>query len=72
MLSNDKNIVMIENEINGKKKEYKQYLKGKKLFLLEILKNGRDSRTEGLSWIIRSLWNCGEKVFDSYLPDFLD
>ena len=48
MHQNDQNILQIESEINIKKKQYKQYLKGKKLFLMEILKNGRDARNEGL------------------------
>ncbi|KAL4447117.1 hypothetical protein ABPG74_013969 [Tetrahymena malaccensis] len=72
MKDNDKQIILIEDNINQKKKELKSLQKGKKLFLLELLKNGKDARGEGLSWIIRSIWNSQEKVFDSYLPDFLD
>ena len=62
---NDRNILETEKEINKKKKEYKNYLKGKKIFLLENLKIGKDCRSEGITWIIRSLWNFGEKIFDS-------
>ena len=29
-------------------------------------------RKEGLTWIIKSIWNLGEKVLASYLPSFLD
>ena len=29
-------------------------------------------RDEGISWGIREIIKMGEKVFDVYLPDFLD
>jgi hypothetical protein len=63
--TNDKNIGETEKEINKKKKEFKSFIKGKKIFLFENLKIGKDCRSEGITWIIRSLWNSGEKVFDS-------
>jgi len=38
----------------------------------KVLLEGRDSRTEGLSWIIKAIWSLGCKVIMSYLPGFLD
>lgn len=29
-------------------------------------------RNEGVSWIIRILWNFGENIQEKELPDFLD
>ena len=37
-----------------------------------LLKDGRDTRNEGLSWIIKEIFALGKKVILSYLPDFLD
>ncbi|EAR84118.2 hypothetical protein TTHERM_00723030 (macronuclear) [Tetrahymena thermophila SB210] len=69
---NSEIIQSIEDQINQKRKDFKQLTKAKRTFLYEILKYGKDSRNEGLSWIIRAIQNLGEKVFDTHLPDFLD
>lgn len=37
-----------------------------------LLKDGKDTRSEGLSWIIKEIFSLGKKVILSYLPDFLD
>ena len=37
-----------------------------------LLKEGIDTRSEGLSWIIKEIYHLGKKVIISYLPDFLD
>lgn len=37
-----------------------------------ILVEGIDTRKEGLSWIIRAIWNLGEDVNMRYIPNFLD
>ena len=39
---------------------------------LKILKEGKDTRTEGLAWIIREIYNLGKEIIMSYLPDFID
>ena len=33
---------------------------------------GNDSRSEGLTWIIKAIWSLGSNVIMSYLPQFLD
>ena len=39
---------------------------------LIILKEGKDTRNEGLSWIIREIFNLDKKVIISFFPKFLD
>ena len=39
---------------------------------LNILKEGKDTRSEGLSWIIREIFNLDKKVIISFFPKFLD
>ena len=37
-----------------------------------LLSEGKDTRKEGLSWIILAIWNLKSNVLLSYLPKFLD
>jgi hypothetical protein len=37
-----------------------------------LLNEGKDTRTEGLVWIIKAIWNLGCEVIISYFPTFLD
>ena len=64
---NQKNI-QIENLKNTKNilidKLYYHYLK--------LLKDGKDTRNEGLSWIIKEIYLLGKTVIMSYLPKYLD
>ena len=39
---------------------------------LNILKEGKDTRNEGLSWIIREIFSLDKKVMVSFFPKFLD
>lgn len=39
---------------------------------LNILKEGTDTRSEGLSWIIREIFALNKNVLMSFLPNFLD
>ena len=45
-------------------KLYKHYL--------NLLKDGKDTRNEGLCWIIREIFSLDKKVMLSYMPGFLD
>ncbi len=42
------------------------------LYFLEILKEGKDTRNEGLSWIIKEIFQLNKKVLISYIPQYLD
>ena len=63
-----------ENKISIKKLKYEY--KSSKNELLEhyhrILFEGIDSRKEGLSWVIQAIWDLGEEVNMSFMPNFLD
>ena len=37
-----------------------------------LLYSGRDTRNEGLIWIIKSMWNLGKNVPMQFIPTFLD
>ena len=39
---------------------------------LKLLKEGKDTRNEGLSWIIKEIYLLGRTVIMSYLPNYLD
>ena len=39
---------------------------------LNILHEGKDSRSEGLCWIIREIFSLEKRVLMSYMPEFLD
>ena len=39
---------------------------------LNILKTGKDTRNEGLSWVIKEIFLLGKKVLTSYFPEYLD
>ena len=38
----------------------------------KILIEGTDTRTEGLIWIIKAIWNLGNNVIMYYIPSYLD
>lgn len=39
---------------------------------LGLLKDGKDTRSQGLQWIVLALWNLGETVTIDHFPSFLD
>ena len=77
---NDKNIKIQKidelNKVNdnlkiiheNKKKEIEELY----MHYLNILKEGKDTRNEGLSWIIREIFHLDKKVIISFFPKFLD
>ena len=72
-----KNKILTEiKEINEKieKIREKKNIKEDELYAhyLRILKEGTDTRSEGLSWIIKEIYILGKEIMISYLPDFLD
>ena len=42
------------------------------IYYLSILKDGVDTRNEGLSWVIAEILKLGKKVLISYIPKYLD
>jgi len=37
-----------------------------------LLTNGKDTRKEGLVWIIKAIWNLGYNAIISFMPNYLD
>ena len=61
----EKNLTDLKEELTEIKDELiKHYHK--------LLSEGKDTRNEGLSWIIRAIWKLKTNVIMSYLPKFLD
>lgn len=62
-LEEEKKKINIDNE-ELKDSLYKHYL--------GLLREGDDTRSEGLSWIIKEIFSLNKNVLISYLPKFLD
>ncbi len=69
----------LSKKLNDKNKEIK--LVGTKLKEIKnklmlhyhtLLREGLDTRQEGLVWLIKAIWNLNEDVIMSYLPNYLD
>ena len=71
-----KNLADTNKEIKNSINELKSKLGGIKNKLLghyhNLLKEGRDTRNEGLVWLIKAIWNLDENVMLSNCPNFLD
>ena len=65
-----------KNDINNTTKELKKNIKENKINLIKLyhlsLYEGLDFRYEGLSNIIRSIWNLGVEVDVAFMPKYLD
>ncbi|CAD8102058.1 unnamed protein product [Paramecium sonneborni] len=72
MKLNSVQIEKLEQENSKLNKNNKALHKSIQGFLLELLKIGLDCRSQGLSWIIKAIWDSGEKISDSNFPPFLD
>ena len=61
-------------EYQKEKLRIKKYSLTQELYkhYLEILKIGKDTRNEGLSWVIKEIFLLKKKVLLTYLPEFLD
>ena len=63
------NLEKEKNELNEKKENLIDHLY---VFYLNLLKEGKDTRNEGLSWIIKEIFLLKRKVLFSYIPKYLD
>ena len=61
-----------ETELHDLKKELTKIKDKLILHYHKLLFEAKDTRSEGLSWIIRALWKLKTNVLLSYLPKFLD
>lgn len=70
-----KNGRLIENldiECAKSRKELKFFKDALLEHYKNLLKEGKDTRTAGLRWIVKVIWDLGEKVLISDFPSFLD
>lgn len=61
-----------EETLNGYKSKYKTIKNELIIHYHNLLREGKDTRNEGISWIIKRIWKLDEEVILSYLPSFLD
>ena len=62
----------IEIEIDKDKKNEKIIVDKLMMSYKESLFKGKHVKSEGLVWIIKAIWNLGENVPMSFMPNFLD
>ena len=76
LLSEKKNIESLLKKIGGFLEEIKKEMKelSDKLMMSykESLHKGTNVKNEGLAWLIKSIWDLGQNVPMSFMPDFLD
>ena len=68
----EEKIKQIELEIDKNKKEEKIIVDQLMMSYKESLYKGTNVKSEGLVWIIKAIWNLGENVPMSFMPNFLD
>ena len=68
----DEKIIEIEKEIDKFKKEEKVIVNKLMMSYKETLFKGKNVKNEGLVWIIKAIWDLGENVPMSFMPNFLD
>ena len=61
-----------EGELNDLKKELNKIKDKLIIHYHKLLFEAKDTRSEGLSWIIRAIWKLKQNVLMSYMPKFLD
>jgi hypothetical protein len=61
-----------EVQLKELKVSYKKVRNDLLLHYFTILKEGKDTRNEGLSWVIKAIWKLESNVMISQLPKFLD
>ena len=61
-----------ESELKDLKKELNKIKDKLFIHYHKLLLEAKDTRSEGLSWIIRAIWKLKQNVLMSYMPKFLD
>ena len=62
----------IDLELEENKKKEKKIVNRLMTYYKEILFRGKTVKKDGLVWIIKAMWNLGENVPMSFMPEFLD
>ena len=61
----------LESEKEELKRKRKKLVEHLYIYYLNKLKEGNDTRNEGLSWIVKEIMNLGKNVLISYFPKYL-
>ena len=79
IINNKQNKKVVIEQLNNINDNLKNLHKIRNFFIqklyehyLNVLKDGKDTRNEGLSWVIREIFALDKKVMLSYMPKFLD
>ena len=69
----------LDSKINSLNEETSELRKKENLLIEQLMKHyqavlfkGNDTRNEGLTWIIKAIWDLGKNVPMQYIPNFLD
>ena len=62
----------LDLDLEENKKKEKKIINKLMTFYKEILFKGKNVKKDGLVWIIKAIWNLGENVPMSFMPEFLD
>lgn len=65
-------ILKVENRIDRYKTEIYKVKRKLLMYYHELLLEGNDTRSKGLTWIMIAIWKLGCEVFMSYMPKHLD
>lgn len=68
----ENHLTILNIELENYKKEEKEIISKLMIFYKELLFKGKNVKKDGLVWIIKAIWNLGENVPMSFMPDFLD
>ncbi|CAG9333408.1 unnamed protein product [Blepharisma stoltei] len=67
-----KNLEDVDKEVKTVKNKLKKINKERVSHYFELLSEGKDTRTDGLWWIIKVLWDLNQELTPENFPDFLD
>jgi len=65
-------IHLTEETIGKYKKNIKLVIQRLENHYYDLLLEGKDTRSTGITWLMLSIWKLGSEVYMSYMPKFLD
>ena len=68
----DNTLNKIDLELEDIKQKEKKIINKLMTYYKELLFKGKNVKKDGLVWIIKAIWNLGENVPMSFMPEFLD
>ena len=68
----ENNLNILDKDLYNYRKEEKEIVNKLMIFYKELLFKGKNAKKDGLVWVIKAIWNLGENVPMSFMPEFLD